>query len=157
MSTSLEEQVGESLRRTGGSVSTAESCTGGLISHRITNVSGSSSYFMGGVVTYSNEAKMGLLGVGERLLEEQGAVSEQVAGEMAEGVRERFTTDYAVACTGVAGPTGGTKEKPVGLVYVAVATPAGTRVERCQFEGSRERIKEQTADRALTMLLESIE
>lgn len=157
MSTSLEEQVGESLRRIGRTVATAESCSGGLISHRITNVSGSSSYFMGGVVTYSNKAKMELLGVAKPLLEEQGAVSEQVAREMAEGARERFATDYAVACTGVAGPTGGTKEKPVGTVYVAVAAPGGTQVERCHFEGDREEIKQRTADRALAMLLESIQ
>lgn len=157
MGTTLEERVGEKLRKTGGTVATAESCSGGLISHRITNVPGSSAYFKGGAVTYSNEAKVRILGVDERSLEEYGAVSEQVASEMADGARERFTTDYAVACTGVAGPTGGTEDKPVGLVYVAVATPGGTRVERCLFEGDRERIKEQTADRALTMLLESIE
>ena len=99
---------------------------------------------------------MGLLGVDGRSLEEEGAVSERVAGEMAEGARKRFATDYAVACTGVAGPTGGTKEKPVGLVFVAVAAPGGTRVERCRFEGGREEVKGQTADRALEMLLESI-
>ncbi len=149
--------MGEALRRIRGTVATAESCSGGLISHRLTNVPGSSSYFMGGVVTYSNEAKMELLHVAKPSLDEQGAVSEQVAGEMAEGARERFATDYAVACTGVAGPTGGTKEKPVGLVYVAVAAPGGTRVERCHFEGDREEIKQRTADRALTMLLESIQ
>lgn len=156
MGTPLEEQVGESLRESGGTVSTAESCSGGLISHRLTNVPGSSAYFIGGAVTYSNEAKVQVLGVDEQSLEEHGAVSEQVAREMAEGSRERFAADYAVACTGIAGPTGGTEDKPVGLVYVAVATPGGTRVERCRFEGSRERIKEQTADHALTMLLESI-
>ncbi len=157
MGTTLEEHVGEKLRKTGGTVATAESCSGGLISHRITNVPGSSGYFTGGVVTYSNEAKVEVLGVAERSLEEHGAVSEQVAREMAEGAQERFAADYAVACTGIAGPAGGTKEKPVGTVYMAVAAPGGTRVERCQFEGSRERIKEQTADYALTMLLESIE
>ena len=157
MGTPLEERVGESLRESGGTVATAESCSGGLISHLITNVPGSSAYFMGGAVTYSNEAKVRVLGVDERSLEEYGAVSEQVAREMAVGARQCFTADYAVACTGVAGPTGGTEEKPVGRVYVAVATPGGTRVERCQFEGNRARIKEQTADYALTMLLESIE
>ena len=157
MGTTLEEHVGEKLRKTGGTVATAESCTGGLISHLITNVPGSSAYFMGGAVTYSNEAKVQLLGVDERSLEEYGAVSEQVAREMADGARERFATDYAVACTGVAGPTGGTDDKPVGLVYVAVASPGGTRVERCLLEGDREQIKHRTADRALTMLLESIE
>ena len=157
MGTPLEERVGESLRESGGTVATAESCSGGLISHLITNVPGSSAYFMGGAVTYSNEAKVHVLGVDERSLEEHGAVSEQVAREMAEGAQERFAADYAVACTGVAGPTGGTKDKPVGTVYIAVAAPGGTRVDRCHFEGNRERIKQQTADRALTLLLESIE
>ncbi len=157
MGTTLEERVGEKLRKTGGTVATAESCSGGLISHRITNVPGSSAYFMGGAVTYSNEAKTKVLGVDDGSLEEHGAVSEQVAKEMAGGAQERFAADYAVACTGVAGPAGGTKDKPVGTVYIAVATPGGTRVERCHFEGDRDRIKQQTADRALTLLLESIE
>jgi len=112
---------------------------------------------MGGAVTYSNEAKTKVLGVDDGSLEEHGAVSEHVAEQMARGAQDRFAADYAVACTGVAGPAGGTKEKPVGTVYIAVATPGGTRVERCHFEGDRDRIKQQTADRALTMLLESIE
>ncbi len=157
MGTTLEEHVGEKLRETGGTVATAESCSGGLISHRITNVPGSSAYFMGGAVTYSNDAKTSVLGVDEGSLEEHGAVSARVAKEMAGGAQERFAADYAVACTGVAGPTGGTKVNPVGTVYIAVAAPGGTQVERCHFEGDREHIKEQTADRALTMLLESIE
>ncbi len=130
MGTTLEEQVGEKLRKTGGTVATAESCSGGLISHRITNVPGSSAYFMGGAVTYSNEAKKRVLGVDEDSLQEHGAVSEHVAKEMASGAQEQFAADYAVACTGVAGPTGGTKAKPVGTVYSAVAAPGGTRVER---------------------------
>jgi len=157
LGTTLEERVGEKLRKTGGTVATAESCSGGLISHRITNVPGSSAYFMGGAVTYSNEAKTKVLGVDEGSLEEHGAVSEHVAEQMARGAQDRFAADYAVACTGVAGPAGGTKEKPVGTVYIAVAAPGGTRVERCHFEGDRDRIKQQTADRALTLLLESIE
>ena len=157
MGTTLEERVGEKLRKTGGTVATAESCSGGLISHLITNVPGSSAYFMGGAVTYSNAAKKRVLGVHEGSIEEHGAVSEQVVKEMAGGAQDRFAADYGVACTGVAGPTGGTKDKPVGTVYIAVAAPGGIRVERCLFEGDRERIKEQTADRALTMLLESIE
>lgn len=157
MCTTLEERVGESLRESGGTVATAESCSGGLISHRMTNVPGSSAYFVGGAVTYSNKAKIRILGVEKQTLKDHGAVSKEVAGQMAAGARERFAVDYSVACTGVAGPTGGTKKKPVGLVYIAVATPSGTRVEECHFEGDRERVKEQTADRALTMLLESIE
>lgn len=157
MRTTLEERVGESFRESGGTVSTAESCSGGLISHLITNVPGSSAYFKGGAVTYSNESKVRILGVDERAIEEHGAVSEQVARQMAAGAQERFAADYALACTGVAGPTGGTKDKPVGTVYIAVASPGGTRVERCHFVGDREHIKQETAARALTLLLESIE
>ena len=157
MCTTLEERVGESLRKSGGTVATAESCSGGLISHRMTNVPGSSAYFVGGAVTYSNKAKTQILGVDKQTLQEHGAVSEEVAKQMADGAQGRFATDYAVACTGIAGPTGGTKDKPVGLVYIAVAAPGGTRVEECHFDGDRERVKQLTADRALTMLLESIE
>ncbi len=157
MCTTLEERVGERLRESGGTVATAESCSGGLISHRLTNVPGSSAYFVGGAVTYSNKAKMQILGVDKQTLKDHGAVSEQVVKQMAGGAQERFDVDYAIACTGIAGPTGGTKEKPVGLVYIAVATPKATRVEECHFEGDRESVKRLTADRALTMLLESIE
>ena len=123
----------------------------------MTNVAGSSAYFIGGAVTYSNRAKNRIIGVDKETLKEHGAVSEAVAREMSEGARERFGADYAVACTGIAGPTGGTEDKPVGLVYIAVAAPGRTRVERCQFEGDRVGVKQRTADRALTMLLESIQ
>ena len=157
MSTALEEQLGERLRMTGGTIATAESCSGGLIAHRITNVPGSSAYFIGGVVSYSNEMKTTLLGVGDEILAEHGAVSDPVGRAMAEGAQSRFGADYAVACTGVAGPGGGTEEKPVGLVYIAVASPRGTRVERYRLDGDRQAVKEQTAELALGMLLESIQ
>ena len=140
----------------GLTASTAESCSGGLIAHRITNVSGSSACFLGGIVSYSNEAKERLLGVPNSLLMTHGAVSEPVARAMAEGARQVFGTDYAVGVTGIAGPTGGSPEKPVGLVYVAVAGPRDTIVVRHQFEGSREAIKEQTAETALALLLEQL-
>jgi nicotinamide-nucleotide amidase len=152
----LEETIGDRLRESGGSLATAESCSGGLIAHRVTNVAGSSAYFFGGVVSYSNEAKVSLLGVSKEVLAEHGAVSEAVARQMAEGARSRFGAKYAVACTGIAGPTGGTPDKPVGLVFVGVAGPKGTRVERCQFQGDRARIKDQTADRALSLVLEAL-
>ncbi len=156
MGATLEEQIGERLKFRGQGLATAESCSGGLIAHRITNVPGSSAYFLGGVVSYSNDAKVSLLGVTPHTLQTHGAVSEAVAREMAEGARERFAADYTVACTGIAGPTGGTAEKPVGLVYIGAAGPGGTRVERCQFNGDRMSIKEQTADRALRMVLEAL-
>ncbi len=156
MGATLEETIGERLRVTGGSLATAESCSGGLIAHRVTNVAGSSAYFLGGVVSYSNEAKVSLLGVSKASLVEHGAVSEAVARQMAEGARARFGATYGVACTGIAGPSGGTPEKPVGLVYIGVAGPAGTRVERCQFTGDRERVKNQTAERALSLVLEAL-
>ena len=117
----MEAVVGQLLSEQGRSVAVAESCTGGLIAHRFTDVPGSSEYFLGGVVAYSNEAKHSLLGVPENLLMEHGAVSEPVARSMAEGVRERFNADIGVATTGISGPGGGSEEKPVGLVYVAIA------------------------------------
>ena len=156
MGATLEEQIGERLRLRGQRLATAESCSGGLIAHRLTNVAGSSAYFLGGVVSYSNEAKVSMLGVKAQTLATHGAVSEAVAREMAEGARSRFASDYAVACTSIAGPTGGTKEKPVGLVYIGAAGPGGTRVERCQFHGDRMSIKQQTADRALSLVLEAL-
>lgn len=153
----LEVKVGERLRSLGVTVATAESCCGGLMAHRLTNVSGSSKYFVGGAVTYSNKAKMIVLGVQKSSLQAEGAVCELVAGEMARGACNVFRTEYAVSCTGIAGPTGGTEDKPVGLVFIGVAFPDGERVERCVFDGDRENVKRQTADRAFEMLLEVAE
>jgi nicotinamide-nucleotide amidase len=150
----IEVALGAILTKNGLTVATAESCSGGLIAHRITNVAGSSGYFLGGIVSYSNEAKSGLLRVNENALLECGAVSEEVAAQMAEGVRENFDADLAVAVTGIAGPGGGTDEKPVGLVYMAVCDADGVYGERCEFAGTREEIKEQTAHKALELLLE---
>ena len=157
MGAAPEELVGVRLRAMGASLATAESCTGGLIAHRITNVAGSSAYFLGGIVSYSNGAKVELLGVESQLIAEHGAVSEPVARQMAQGTRNCFGAVFGVACTGIAGPAGGTPEKPVGLVYIAVAGPDGTRVVRCQFDGDRFGIKERTADRALGLVLEALE
>jgi len=151
-----EDQVGTRLRSLNQRLATAESCSGGLIAHRITNVAGSSDYFAGGVVTYANDAKIALLGVKTETLFSQGAVSDATARQMCEGVRARFGVDYGVACTGIAGPGGGSPEKPVGLVYIGVASPGGTRVEKCEFQGDRMSIKQQTADHALALLLESL-
>jgi len=156
MSDILEILLGEKLRETGQTVATAESCCGGLLSHRITNVSGASRYFLGGVVSYTNKAKHNLLGVSQASLDTYGAVSDAVAREMAEGARGKFHADYGVSMTGIAGPTGGTPEKPVGLVYLAVASLSGIVVEKCLFDGDRDEVKQQTADKALEMVLESI-
>jgi nicotinamide-nucleotide amidase len=116
----LEEIVGDMLSERGYTITTAESCTGGLIGHRLTNVPGSSTYFLGGVISYSNDMKMKTLGVQENTLQEFGAVSKQTATEMAQGARDLFGSDLAIAVTGIAGPGGGTAEKPVGLVYITL-------------------------------------
>jgi len=137
-------------------IATAESCTGGLISHTLTNISGSSDYFDRGIISYSNKAKIELLGVTEDLLEKYGAVSEQVAKAMATGVRIQSNVDIGIATTGIAGPTGGTKDKPVGLVYIAVSTDDTTIVKKFQFSGDRLENKENTCDAALQMLLDII-
>ncbi len=137
-------------------IATAESCTGGLISHTLTNISGSSDYFDRGIVSYSNKAKIELLGVSEDLIEKYGAVSKQVAKAMAAGIRIRSNVDIGIATTGIAGPTGGTKEKPVGLVYIAVSIPNNTIVKKFQFSGDRLENKKSTCDAALQMLLDII-
>ncbi len=148
----IEEVVGEILRRKNMLLSVAESCTGGLVQHRITNVPGSSEYFKGGIVAYSNEIKISECGVKEATLKEHGAVSEEVARELAEGIRERYKADVGISVTGIAGPSGGTKEKPVGLVYMAVSDKEETVVEKRVFKGTRKMIKMQAAVAVLDLL-----
>src|ERR687886_1488095 len=126
----LVRTAGERLRRAGGGVATAESCSGGLVGHWLTEIAGSSDYYQGGVIAYDNAVKRDLLGVNPATLQTVGAVSEACARGMAEGVRRLLGTEVAVSTTGIAGPGGGSPEKPVGLVYIAVATPRGTRCER---------------------------
>jgi PncC family amidohydrolase len=135
-------------------VATAESCTGGLVAHVITEVPGSSAYLAGGIVAYSNAVKTRQLGVPEDVLEAHGAVSAQVAIAMAEGARERLRADLGVGVTGVAGPDGGTEAKPVGLVYVAVAGLGDPMVRRFLWPGDRSENKRDSARAALEMLLE---
>lgn len=134
----------------------AESCSGGLISHLITNVPGSSDYLVLGLVVYSNAAKMDILGVPKIVIESFGAVSSECARAMAEGARNAGKCDLGLAVTGIAGPGGGTPEKPVGLVYIGVATPLSTVVNEFRFTGSRLGIKEQTARQAMGMVLENV-
>ena len=134
----------------------AESCTGGFIANQITNVPGASKVFLGGVVTYSNEAKEKFLGVRAKTLKEHGAVSGAVAREMAEGAREKFGAGFAIAVTGIAGPAGGTKDKLVGTVFIALAGEFGTIIEGKLNSFGREKFKEVTARQALKMLRERL-
>ncbi|MGH0037617.1 MAG: competence/damage-inducible protein A [Myxococcota bacterium] len=145
----LEVVVGRALAGAGRSIATAESCTGGLIAQKLTEVPGSSGYFLGGVVAYANEAKEAMLGVPGELLRDHGAVSDPVARAMAEGVRARFGSDFGVATTGISGPTGGSDEKPVGLVHVAIASDEGTHAEAFVFPLDRTRHRQLTAQLAL--------
>lgn len=151
-----EALIGRLLTQRRRTLATAESCTGGLIGERITSVSGSSAYYLGGVISYADEVKIRELGVAEADLRREGAVSEIVARQMAEGVRRRFRADYGVAVTGIAGPTGGSPEKPVGLVFIALAHPGGADVARHVFPGNRETIREWTCRAALLMLAKTI-
>lgn len=148
----IEEAVGRMLAERKLTISVAESCTGGFISHRITNVSGSSAYFDRGVVSYSNRAKMDILHVPGDVLEKFGAVSEEVARAMAEGVRKISSADIGISVTGIAGPTGGTPEKPVGLVYIGLADSAGAVVERRVMPDERLRFKDRVSQAALELV-----
>ncbi|MBP1748773.1 MAG: competence/damage-inducible protein [Deltaproteobacteria bacterium] len=153
----LEKKIGRELSRHSLRLCTAESCTGGLVAGRITNASGASGYFEGGFITYSNTAKNRLIGVPEELIGRYGAVSDETARRMAEGAREKLDTDMSVAVTGIAGPTGGTPDKPVGTVYIAVARKGRTSVRKFEFTGTRHGIRKQTADEALKFVLDEIE
>ncbi len=137
----LEEELGELLRTKSMTLAVAESCTGGLVSDMITNVPGSSMYFLAGLVTYSNDSKVDLLGVCRETLESYGAVSEQVVIEMARGVRKTTGADIGAAVTGIAGPDGGTEQKPVGLVYFAVDDGRAILADRAFLSGDRREVK----------------
>jgi PncC family amidohydrolase len=141
------------LRAKGWKLATAESCTGGLIAKLLTDIAGSSDVFQCGFVTYANAAKTRMLGVSRWTLYKHGAVSAETATAMAQGARKRAKVDVAVATTGIAGPSGGTETKPVGLVFIAVATKEKTIVEKCLFTGTREDIRTRTAARAFEMVL----
>lgn len=152
----MEETVVETLKALGKKVAVAESCTGGLLANRITNVPGASEVFLGGFVTYANEVKVSALGVDAGMLRAQGAVSHQVAAQMAEGARLRTGSDYALATTGIAGPGGGTPEKPVGTVFIAMAGAGETVVQQHAFRTDRETFKARVAQTALELLQRSL-
>ena len=152
----LARRVGAACRDAGVRLGTAESCTGGLVAHLITEVPGSSDYFIGAIVTYANEVKIGLVDVPADVLAAHGAVSAQVARAMADGARRRLSVDIAVAVTGVAGPDGGTAEKPVGLTYVAVADGDGDDVRRFIWDSDRSGNKRLSAAAALELVLSRV-
>ena len=153
----LEVIVGQMLAERKLKLATAESCTGGLVGHRLTNVPGSSGYFEGGIIAYSYEAKERLLGVHHDTLYERGAVSAETALEMARGARKTLGTDIGIAVTGIAGPGGGLPGKPVGLVYIALSARTYERVEHFVWTSDREGNKVQSAQAALAMLKEFLE
>ena len=157
MSNSLEVQIGQFLRERTLRLALAESCTGGLIGNRITDVPGSSGYFLGGVVAYAYEAKVALLGVSWDTLNTKGAVSRETALEMAHGARGILNADIAVSVTGIAGPGGGTPEKPVGTAWVGLVAKEGEWTRFFQFSGDREQNKVSSANAALQMLLDYLQ
>lgn len=156
MQATLEEQLGALLDEKNLTLAAAESCTGGLVSHRMTNIAGSSSYFLGGIVAYCNAAKTALLAVRPETLRQHGAVSEATAREMARGACAALGADMAFSITGIAGPGGGSPEKPVGLTWIGICSPAGDQAHRFVWNGSRLDNKIYSADAALTLLLETV-
>jgi len=150
----LEVKVAQALTNQRKTLATAESCTGGYLAHRLTDVPGSSQFFICGLVTYSNEVKSALLGVGATLIKKHGAVSEEVATAMAKGVRIKLKADYGIGISGIAGPDGGSKQRPVGLVYICVAASGESICLKCQFRGLRSSIKSQSVQQALKLLYE---
>jgi PncC family amidohydrolase len=153
---SLEDVLGELLVRRGLRLAVAESCTGGLVSHRITNVPGSSEYYLGGVTAYAYQVKERVLGVSKESLDRYGAVSQEVAIEMARGVRLHLNADIGVSVTGIAGPGGGTPEKPVGLTWIGFSIPDREQAWRYLWEGDRLRVKEQSAEAVLRILVDYV-
>lgn len=156
MDQTLEAKVGSALKDKGWTLALGESCTGGLIAHRITEVPGSSEYFLGGVVAYSNPIKELLLHVKSETLETVGAVSERAAREMARGAREAMSAAVGASVTGIAGPGGGSEDKPVGLTFISISTPDGEWLERHVFKGDRNANKQSSSEAALNLLLRAL-
>ncbi|MDH3365877.1 MAG: CinA family protein [Thermoplasmata archaeon] len=151
------DSVGAKLRDSRRTVAVAESCTGGKLGDALTDIPGSSDYFLGGVISYSNNAKIDILGVDKSVILEEGAVSKNVAKMMAEGVRTVFGADIGIGITGIAGPTGATPSKPVGLVYIAVCSSERNECAKEVFEGSRTSVKNQAVARTLQLLDEFLD
>lgn len=156
MDHTLEERVGSALNEKGWTLAVGESCTGGLIGHRITDVPGSSDYFLGGVTAYSDPVKESLLGVKSETLQAVGTVSEEIAREMARGASLALSSDVGLSVTCIAGPGGGTEEKSVGLTFIAASTSEGEWAERHVFQGDRQTIKGSASDAALKLLLSAL-
>ena len=152
MEPQIEAQVGELLRQRNLHLAVAESCTGGLIGDRLTNIPGSSEYFLGGVIAYAYEAKVRLLGVTWETLERFGAVSRETVLEMAMGVRLALAADIGLSVSGIAGPGGGIPTKPVGLVWIGLSTASANQAWSYQFNGDRRQVKEQSVEQALRLL-----
>ena len=150
----MEEQVVKALINTKKTLAIGESCTGGLLANRLTNIPGSSEFLKFSVVAYSNEAKSKFLKVPAKMISRHGAVSSPVAAAMAQGAQRIFNTDFGIGITGIAGPTGATKSKPIGLTFIAVSTPLETLCLECHFKGTRKSIKTQAATQALRLLKE---
>jgi nicotinamide-nucleotide amidase len=149
---SLEMVIGQKLRSMNKTLACAESCSAGLLAHRITSVPGSSAYFLEGLVTYSNQSKVRTLKVSAKLIKEHGAVSQEVARTMAVNLKEKTGADFTLSTTGIAGPGGGSESKPVGLVFIGLAFPGGVEVKENFFRGDRQQVKFQTTQKALDML-----
>lgn len=154
---SLEEIIGKMLKKNGKTISTAESCTGGYISHLLTTVPGSSAYYIGSVISYAYEIKENELNVSHEVIMKHGAVSQPVVEQMAKAIREKYKTDYSISASGIAGPDGGTTDKPVGTVWIAIATPEKVISEKFLFGNDRERNIQKTANAALVMLKKELE
>lgn len=157
MNPPLELRVANLLKQQKLTLATAESCTGGLIAHLITNIAGSSEYFLGGIVSYSNESKANLLNVSWDTLNAKGAVSKETVIEMAIGARKKLKADIAVSVSGIAGPGGGTPDKPVGTTWVGLATPSQVEARRFIWHGNREENKKLSAEAALQFILDYLE
>ncbi len=153
----LEVYVGGLLVQRGRTLAVAESLTGGLVCDRLTNISGSSNYFLGGIVSYANEAKMKLLGVSQETLEAHGAVSAETVLQMARGVRLALGADYGISTSGIAGPTGGTPDKPVGTTWIGFSAADGEEARHFLFQGERLAVKEQAAQAALQLLVDHLQ
>lgn len=152
----LADEIGRLLKGKGLTISVAESCTGGRLGDAITDIAGSSDYFLGGVISYSNDSKQQLLGVDQSVLRSKGAVCEEVAIQMASGVRRALNSKIGVGVTGIAGPSGGTAEKPVGLVYIAISSKDATVCTKNVFDGSRAEVKKRSVAKAFDMLSEFV-